>query len=172
MIHIQLTGAAIFKLANKFTMIVTQHNQAFKCKIKQTAIISPFKKLVVARTFHSLIETANKRIFAFGGSCSVTGKTLDSIELYTFETKIWQLVSLKLPQPLQQMAALSLPEGVLVLGGSNHGKASKDCFMIADNKILQKSQMPIALSGIHAVPSSHLDAVHVFGPGCQLNYKV
>lgn len=136
MVHLIIKGAAFLKLANKFTIIIAQHNLAFQCKIKEIAIIRPFPKLVIARTCHCIVETPNQRLYAMGGVCSVTGKTLDSIETYSVTAKVWELVNLKLPIALKKMSVVSLPEGILCFGGSESEKASRNCFVISDNKII------------------------------------
>jgi hypothetical protein len=111
--------------------------------------VSFLPKPIVSRTNHCLVQTPNnKKILAIGGFCSETGNTtLDSIEIFDLSKSEWSIAQAHLPVPLRDFNAISLPEGVLVLGGIDYrGIYSQECFRIVGNKSVHRiASLPILL---------------------------
>jgi hypothetical protein len=61
-------------------------------------------------------------IYSLGGVCTQTGQILNSIEAYALENPLngWTQIKLKLPLQLTHFSGLSLPDGVLIIGGSTY----------------------------------------------------
>ena len=87
--------------------------------------------------------------------------------IYILKDSIWQLSNTTLPFPLAYGASLSLPNGILCIGGNNREKDSDAVFLLSYNKnssdltIVDYPSLPEPLSYTAAVTSG--DYIYVIG---------
>jgi hypothetical protein len=63
---------------------------------------------------------------------------LQNIELFKLGQSEWQLCSISLPIPLRGLSSVSLPEGILLLGGyDTAGVLRKECYKVVGTREIQ-----------------------------------
>lgn len=95
------------------------------------------------------------------------GKKVWSDAIFIFENGQWRLSSKKLPMPLGYSASVSIPQGVLCIGGNNENLISDQVFLMAYNSATKEvdfteyPNLPEPLAFSSAV--LYEDAVYVVG---------
>ena len=88
---------------------------------------------------------------------------LQNIEVFKLGSTEWQLCNLNLPIPLRALSSVSLPEGILLLGGyDSYGSLRRECYKIVGSKEIKTlAQMPFVSQHLACVSTPTFEEVYV-----------
>lgn len=99
-------------------MLLSSREKVISVKILKSLIKTiNLPNLIIPRTENSIVQAADGQIFVFGGLSYPDKMTLHTIEIIRLGQNEWQLCNLSLPTPLRSLCSISLPEGILLMGG-------------------------------------------------------
>jgi len=72
---------------------------------------------------------------------------MDTIECLDLLKLQWTTLQCKLPMPLTRVAAVSLPDGIMIMGGHNI-KAQTGCYKLVNDQVTKSLPFPLPLTQI------------------------
>ena len=99
---------------------------------------------------------AQNCVVSLGGVCPETNHTLDSVEVFDIHTSKWTVLDTKLPIPIRDFCAVSIPEGILVMGGTDSTAVKRrECYLMGGSQRPKtlSAQLPLHCSSFRAVVS-------------------
>ena len=99
---------------------------------------------------------AQNCVVSLGGVCPETNRTLDTVEVFDIHTSKWIVLDTKLPIPIRDFCAVSIPEGIFVMGGADSATVKRrDCYLMGGSQRPKtlSAQLPLPCSSFRAVVS-------------------